>query len=51
MAYKFLIYPSEEQKILLAKHFGCCRFVWNYFLNQRKEYYKLMECLTRLSKI
>lgn len=39
MAYKFRIYPSEEQKILLAKHFGSCRFVWNYFLNQRKEYY------------
>ena len=39
MAYKFRIYPNEEQKILLAKHFGSCRFVWNYFLNQRKEYY------------
>lgn len=39
MAYKFRIYPNAEQKILLAKHFGSCRFVWNYFLNQRKEYY------------
>jgi len=28
-AYKFRIYPSEEQEILLAKTFGCCRFVWN----------------------
>jgi len=26
---------------LLAKHFGCSRFVYNYFLNQRKEQYKL----------
>ena len=26
---------------MLAKHFGCSRFVYNYFLNQRKEQYKL----------
>jgi putative transposase len=38
-AYKFRIYPNEEQKVLLSKHFGCVRFTWNYFLNQRKEYY------------
>ena len=38
-AYKFRINPSEEQKQLLAKHFGSCRFVWNYFLNERKEHY------------
>ena len=38
-AYQFRIYPNEEQKILLAKHFGCTRFVWNYFLNERKEFY------------
>ena len=25
---------------LLAKHFGCTRFVYNYFLNQRQEQYK-----------
>lgn len=28
-AYKFRIYPSKEQKILLSKTFGCVRFVWN----------------------
>jgi putative transposase len=28
-AYKYRIYPTEEQKVLLAKTFGCCRFVWN----------------------
>jgi putative transposase len=39
LAYKFRLYPNEEQKILLAKHFGSCRFVWNYFLNERKEFY------------
>ena len=25
---------------LLAKHFGCTRFVYNYFLNQRQKQYK-----------
>ena len=32
-AYKFRIYPDEEQKILLNKSFGCARFVYNYYLN------------------
>ena len=35
--YKFRIYPNKEQEILLSKHFGCSRFVYNYFLNERKE--------------
>ncbi|MGC8673024.1 MAG: helix-turn-helix domain-containing protein [Thermoplasmata archaeon] len=26
-------------KILLEKHFGSCRFVYNYFLAKRDEYY------------
>ena len=38
-SYKFRIYPTKEQKVLLEKHFGSNRFVWNYFLNERKEYY------------
>lgn len=28
-AYKYRIYPNKEQEVLLAKTFGCCRFVWN----------------------
>lgn len=39
-AYKFRIEPSKEQKVLLNKHFGSVRFVFNYFLNQRKEQYQ-----------
>lgn len=39
-AYKFRIYPNGEQRILLAKHFGCCRFVYNKFLERRNEKYK-----------
>ena len=38
-AYRFRLYPSKEQKILLEKHFGSCRFVWNHFLALRNEVY------------
>ncbi len=36
-AYKFRLYPTEEQKILIHKTFGCSRFVYNYYLNYQKE--------------
>ena len=39
--YRFRLYPNREQTELLSKHFGCSRFVYNYFLNQREEQYKL----------
>ena len=39
--YKFRLYPNKAQTELLAKHFGCSRFVYNTFLNQRIEQYKL----------
>lgn len=39
-AYKYKIYPTEEQKVLFAKTFGCCRFVYNWALNLRIEAYK-----------
>jgi putative transposase len=38
-SYKFKIVPDKEQKELLAKHFGSCRFVFNRYLNNRKESY------------
>ena len=37
--YKFRLEPTQEQMILLNKHFGSTRYVYNYFLNQRKEEY------------
>lgn len=37
--YKFRLYPNKEQKIYLANVFGCCRFVYNYFLNEKKIQY------------
>ena len=39
--YRFRLYPNKEQTELLSKHFGCSRFVYNYFLSQRKEQYRL----------
>ena len=39
--YRFRLYPNKAQTELLSKHFGCSRFVYNYFLNQRKEQYRL----------
>ena len=41
--YKFRLYPNKAQTELLAKHFGCTRFVYNYFLNQRIEQYNLIK--------
>ena len=38
-AYKFRLYPDEEQQLLLEKHFGSCRFVWNHFLDSRNKRY------------
>ena len=37
--YKFRLEPTDEQKILLNKHFGSVRWTYNYFLNQRKTEY------------
>jgi putative transposase len=39
-AYKFRIYPTDEQQLALAKSFGCCRWFWNYSLNLCQETYK-----------
>lgn len=39
-AYKYRIYPTDDQKVLLAKTFGCCRFVYNWTLNLKIEVYK-----------
>lgn len=38
-AYKFRIYPNEEQRILFAKTFGCVRFIYNKMLADKIEYY------------
>ena len=39
-SYKFRIYPKKTQKEMLDRNFGCARFVYNYFLNQREKQYQ-----------
>ena len=38
-ALKLRIYPSEEQKVVLNKTFGCCRVVYNERLSEHINYY------------
>lgn len=40
-AYKFRLYPTDAQKHLIAKTFGCVRFVYNQILSTCKERYEL----------
>ena len=38
-AYKFRLYPNEEQKQLFAKTFGCSRAIWNMMLADKIKHY------------
>ena len=40
MSYRFRIYPTKAQEELIRKTFGCCRFVYNYFLYEKTQQYK-----------
>lgn len=58
--YKFRIYPTEEQERQIQRTFGCCRYVYNYYLAKRKElwetekktmsYFDCTKDLTQLKK-
>ena len=39
-AYKYRIYPTDEQKQVLEQHFGNCRWFWNYALNRCETTYR-----------
>ncbi|MEN9226430.1 MAG: RNA-guided endonuclease TnpB family protein [Thermostichus sp. HHBFW_bins_43] len=39
-AIKVRIYPTDEQSVTLAKHFGCTRWLWNHCLSVMTETYK-----------
>ena len=39
-AYKFRIYPNDRQINMLARTFGCVRFVYNYFLDKKIHRYE-----------
>ena len=38
--YKYRIYPNAEQREMLNRFFGCCRFVYNHFLTERERVYR-----------
>ena len=38
--YKFRLYPNKTQENLIQRTFGCARFVYNYFLAERKKRYE-----------
>lgn len=38
--YKFRLYPNREQETLILRTFGCCRYVFNHYLQQRRIAYE-----------
>ena len=46
-AYKFRIYPDEEQKVFFNKCFGCVRFIYNKMLEDKIAYYKSCKQMLR----
>lgn len=39
-SYRFRIYPTKSQEEILKKTIGCCRYIYNWNLELRKESYK-----------
>lgn len=39
-SYKYRIYPNKEQRNLIVRHFGACRWVYNYGLQRKIETYQ-----------
>ena len=61
IAYNFRLYPSREDQVLLSKHFGSARFIYNTMLEFKQYYYnktginlnhaELCKALTHLKKL
>lgn len=50
-AYKFRIYPTPEQELLINKTFGCVRYIYNYGLAKIKEEYERDKTRVNISDI
>ena len=57
-AYHYRLYPTQTQEVLLNKHFGCVRFVYNWALETKNKAYveqkkslSCMELITRLPEL
>lgn len=61
IAYNFRLYPNKADQVLLSKHFGSARFIYNTMLKFKKYYYdetginlsyaELSKALTHLKKL
>ena len=38
--FKYELFPTETQKVLIEQHFGACRFVYNWGLEQKIKAYE-----------
>ena len=47
IAYRFRIYPTHGQEVLLAKTFGCCRFLYNQMLGDKIREYEATKKMLR----
>lgn len=57
-AYKYRVYPNKKQREIIAKTFGCCRFVYNTYLAKRiemyeknKEKFSYVQCANDMKKL
>lgn len=49
-AYKYRLYPTRMQEGLLAKHFGCVRYIYNYGLERKiKSYAETQKSISRFT--
>lgn len=40
-AFKYRVYPTEIQRAIIIRTFGCTRFVYNYYMNMRRSMHML----------
>lgn len=57
-AYKFRLYPNKTQETQIQKTFGCCRYVYNHYLDirqqayeQRKETLNYYDCAKNMTQL
>ena len=48
-AFKYRLYPNVDQKVLLAKSFGCTRFIYNRMLADKIAHYEITKQNMRLT--
>ena len=49
--YQYRLLPTPGQETLINKHIGCCRVIWNYFLNFNIQEYRKNQELKESQRI